>query len=364
MAYGVYIHLPFCKKKCNYCDFLSFPCDADIHEKYVSALTAQIKKAPKVDVDSIFIGGGTPSLISEKLIFKIMHTIFETFNVSGNCETTIELNPATVDEKKLMAYREAKINRISIGVQSFIDSELKLLGRLHSAADAKACISLIKKCGFENFNADLMFAIPTQTKESLSESLNTLLSFSPAHISAYSLIIEENTNFFDMYKRGKIKEADEDLYLEMHDLINETLAKHGYNRYEISNHAKTGFECRHNLKYWSGSDYFGFGLGAVGFIGNKRYENTSDFEKYLSGKDASVQVLDKDDLICEYIITGLRKTSGFSLIEFEKRFKMSFLDMYDISKFEELGLVEINDNAIRLTEKGLCVSNEIMCHFV
>ncbi len=363
MAYGIYIHLPFCKKKCNYCDFLSFPCESELYEKYVSVLTEQIKKAPRCEVDSIFIGGGTPSVVDARLIFEILSAVYNTFTISEKCEISIEANPATVDKEKLEAYKSFGINRISVGVQSFNDDELKILGRLHDSTCAKKCLELVCNT-FNNFNVDLMFAIPNQTLFSLRENIKTLLSYSPSHISSYSLIIEENTRFFEMYKNGEIGEVSEDVYLEMLNEIINSLSNFGYERYEISNFAKKGFECKHNLKYWCGGEYFGFGLGAVGFLENKRYENTLDFQSYLNGEDASVQILKTEDLISEYIITGLRKTKGFSLVDFEKRFNKSFFDLYDVSQFERLNLLKAENNSIRLTEKGLCVSNEIMCHFV
>lgn len=364
MSLGIYIHIPFCAKKCAYCDFLSFSADEEAKKQYVSALIAQIKKSGGGAADSVFIGGGTPSVLDGEDILKIMGALKERFELSADCEATIEINPATVTVQKLEAYKRAGINRVSMGVQSFSDKELGALGRLHNSFEAEQSFKLLRQCGFSNINLDLMFAIPNQTADSFKETLKTATALNPEHISAYSLIIEEGTPFFDMEKRGEICEADEDLYVKMFDMAGEVLKESGYNRYEISNFSKKGFECRHNLKYWSGEDYLGFGLGAVGFLGNVRYENTRDFKSYLNGEEPTETVLSEDELMKEYIITSLRKAKGINLAEFKEKFGVDFFCMFDTEKYIGGGFMKKDKDNLFFTEDGIRVSNEILCMFV
>lgn len=364
MSLGIYIHIPFCIKKCAYCDFLSFSAEDKVRREYVKALVSQIEKSGGGAVDSIFIGGGTPSVLESGDVLKIMEAVQRKFELDKNCEITIEINPATVTEEKLVSYKKAGINRISMGVQSFSDDELKGLGRLHTASQAEESFKLLRKCGFSNINLDLMFAIPNQSIESFKKSLEHAVMLSPEHISAYSLIIEEGTPFYEMEKCGQIQEADEDLYEKMFALAKSFLEKNGYMRYEISNFSKKGFESRHNLKYWNGEDYLGFGLGAVGFLKNTRYENTKKLKEYFEGKEPEKTTLSKEELISEYIITGLRKTEGINLEEFKEKFETDFLKTYDIQKYISGGFMEIKNGRIFFTEDGIKVSNEILCRFV
>ncbi len=364
MSLGIYIHIPFCIKKCAYCDFLSFPVDDDAKKQYISALKSQIENSPKSKIDSVFIGGGTPSVLDGSDVVSLMESVRKTFEIEWDCETTIEINPATVTKEKLYLYRKAGINRISMGVQSFCDSELKILGRMHNAKQAKESFYLLRQAGFENINLDLMFAIPLQTKESFFQSLKETATLSPEHISAYSLIIEEGTPFCKMEEEGLISQADEDLYVDMFSIAGNFLEDNGYDRYEISNFAKSGFESRHNLKYWSGGEYYGFGLGAVGFLSNVRYENTNDMGEYLQGKGAEKYVLSQKELIKEYIITSLRRTKGIVLSEFKEKFSNDFLNLYDIQKYTDGGFMKEEDGRVFFTEEGIRVSNQILCMFI
>ena len=364
MSLGIYIHIPFCAKKCAYCDFLSFQADSDVKKAYVKALKKQIESSPEKAVDSVFIGGGTPSVLDGSDIVSVMDSVRKTFKIEPECEITIEINPATAAKQKLFQYKEAGINRISMGVQSFSDSELEILGRLHNSAQAKESFYLLREAGFCNVNFDLMFAIPKQTKESFLKSLSEAVSLSPEHISAYSLIIEEGTPFFQMEKNGVISQADEELYVDMFSAAVELLQQNGYNRYEISNFSKPGFESKHNLKYWSGDEYLGFGLGASGFVSGARYENTRDLKEYLAGKEPEKNVLEKDELITEYIITSLRKCEGISLDKFKEKFGSDFLKLYDIQKYIDGGFMKNLDGYVFFTEEGIRVSNQILCMFV
>lgn len=367
---GLYIHIPFCKRKCAYCDFLSFNADDDLINEYVNALTGQIKHfslsfKEKPETDSIFIGGGTPSFIKEEYIGKILNAVYESFNISCDCETTIEINPASESRQKLKAYKDFGINRISVGIQSFSDSELAVLKRLHSAKDAMRCLDEVFLAGFENVSADLMFAIPNQSAKSFEKNLYTLMRYPMRHVSAYSLIIEENTPFYDMFASGKICESGEDLYCTMYETAKDVLSSFGFKKYEISNFAKPGYECRHNLKYWSGGEYFAFGLGAVGLFGGARYENERSIKAYIKNPYLIKKTaLSKEELMAEYIICSMRKTSGLDLADFEHRFKKSFFDIYDVSKYEKGGFLACENGRIFFTEKGFEVSNSILCDFV
>ena len=274
----IYIHIPFCVKKCDYCDFLSAPADLETKEKYVEALINEIKlnknKMSEYVVDTVFIGGGTPSLLEENQISKIMSVLRDNCNMSENPEITIECNPGTITESKLWEYKKSGINRISFGLQSANDKELKSIGRIHNYAGFLESYNLARKCGFDNINVDLMSALPGQTLKSYEETLNKVVRLEPEHISAYSLIVEENTLMYDRVKKAQIKGInilpDEESERKMYYLTNNILRSNGYRKYEISNYSKPGKECKHNIGYWQRKEYLGFGIGAASLYKENR----------------------------------------------------------------------------------------------
>jgi len=362
---GLYIHIPFCVKKCGYCDFVSVCADDDVKHKYISALLRESEEFSGEEIDSVFIGGGTPSVLSVSNISKILDGIRKNFKISPDAEFTTEVNPDSVTDEKIRAFISGGVNRISMGVQSFSDTELSALGRVHSADTAKRAIEIIGK-HTPNFNLDIMTAIPNQTKESLFNTLKTAVSYSPTHISAYSLIIEENTPFYEKYGDGTgLVGEDEDR--EMYRMTGELLGKSGYGRYEISNYAKSGYECRHNLKYWNCDEYIGIGAAAHSYVNNIRYSNASDIKKYISADfEREKAILSESDKISEFMIMGLRKTVGISVLEFKRRFGKDIDNVFGktIKKYTDAGFMEIKDGHLCFTEKGIDVSNSILCEFV
>lgn len=393
----IYIHIPFCVKKCDYCDFLSAPAGREQQEAYVQALIREIEAFPQKEqyrISSIFFGGGTPSLLSAKWIVMIMELLKREFYVEEDAEITLECNPGTADLEKLRAYHDCGINRLSFGLQSANDEELQLLGRIHTWDTFVQTYQAARQVGFSNINIDLMSALPGQTVESWCKTLKKVLQLSPEHISAYSLIIEEGTPFFSRYgEDAKRREQGEDtLYLpsedaerEMYQLTQELLLQAGLKRYEISNYALDGYACRHNIGYWDGTEYVGFGLGASSMLylqkeaGERsgsywRIRNTEHMESYLEcfkPEHAQLEVsescqLSKQDRMEEFMFLGLRLTAGVSECEFEQRFSKTLDDVYgtQIQKQVSLGLLERQDGRIRLTARGIDVSNAVMAEFL
>ena len=393
----LYIHIPFCERKCLYCDFLSFPCDKEERDAYFIALINEIRAASfelrEYIVVSVFIGGGTPSLVDEKYIASIMKVVRENYKLSKDCEITIEANPNSITEEKLRTWKEVYINRISIGLQSSNDDELKKLGRLYNYAEFERAYSEAVRAGFENINVDIMSDIPGQTLESYKSTLKKVTELKPApeHISAYSLIVEEGTPFYDMSERGELNIPDEDIDREMYAFTKEYLEEKGYKRYEISNYAKDGYECRHNLGYWMRREYRGFGLGAASLIENERVSNTEDFEVYikywrnapLTDADpdmapavTNIQRLSINDRMEETMFLGLRTIQGVDIEGFRKAFGRDIFEVYGkaIEKNINDGLLETKvcsktgENAphiyLALTDKGLDVSNYVMAQFL
>lgn len=373
---GLYIHIPFCQQKCSYCDFNSFKSSADQRSNYINALIKEISLQGPVYkdyvVDSIFIGGGTPSILDGQEIKKVSKALREKFSIAEDLEFTIELNPNSVDLEKFKAYKEAGINRLSFGGQSFNNKELKDLGRIHKASDIFTAIDLAKSKGFKNISLDLMLGIPGQTLESLEDSLEKAVSLDLKHLSVYSLILEEGTRLYDLAtKTSKINLPDEALEREMYHFTKNFLSTSGFYQYEISNFSKEGFESRHNLKYWSYEDYLGLGLSSSSKIGNKRFANVDGFSSYIEALENNLlpvkerEVLTKQDQINEYIFMGLRKTEGFSYEKLEEIFSLNFLSAYknEIEKNLNLGLIILDNENLRLTEKGLDLANQVELDF-
>lgn len=363
---SVYIHIPFCMRKCNYCDFLSFPCQPDSAiEEYVKALIEQINsyEATKEPVKTIFIGGGTPSYISPQYIEAIVAALRNKFYIYKNAEFTIEANPGTLTRQKLILYRKCGINRLSIGLQATQQHLLDKLGRIHTNMEFLKSFMLARECGFENINVDLMFALPSQTLDEWQASVKSVCALAPEHISAYSLIIEEGTPFYDM----KLDLPDEILDREMYHFAVDYLAENGYKRYETSNFAKPSMECKHNLVYWDRGNYIGFGLGAASLIDNIRYKCTTDMNEYLKGNYISErESLSVSDQMSEFAFLGLRKADGISITDFKRQFKKDIFSVYDeaISKHIYDGLLIRNGDRIYLSDKGNDLANMVLVDFL
>lgn len=378
----LYLHIPFCVRKCRYCDFLSFAKDESVQKAYVQALCEEIKEWDGFDnrpISTIFIGGGTPSILPATEIGKILQTIREKRDPSfpDPAEITIECNPGTVNARTLQDYRDCGINRISFGLQSADNRELETLGRIHSWEEFQVSYELARKAGFTNINVDLMSALPGQTVESWQRTLEKVLALEPEHISAYSLIIEEGTPFYQMYgEADRCRREDEPQSLlpseeeerEMYEDTGRILAKYGYHRYEISNYAKKGKECRHNCGYWTGTEYKGFGLGASSLLWHRRYRNTESLKSYLERKwqPELTENLTPQDEMEETMILGLRMMQGVSRAEFRKKYGKDVMEIYGdiIQKYEKMGLLTVNLNGISLTEAGISVSNVILSDFL
>ena len=364
---GIYVHIPFCKSKCAYCDFVSFGGALEMYEeRYVASLVREIyeyRRQEKIKADTVFFGGGTPSVISAKSFIKITDALRDVFEISPSAEFTIEANPKTITEEKLISYNNAGVNRISLGLQSVDEKELKTLGRIHNFDDFVCSYNLCRSYGVSNINVDLMYGIPYQTKESFAHTLTKIVDLSPEHISAYGLILEEGTRLY--CKKDSLPFPSEDEECDMYYMAAEFLRESGYSHYEISNYAKKGFRCAHNLKYWNDEEYIGFGLAAHSYFGKKRYANPVEFSEYFSPEWKEYrqidEICDKDNAY-EYAMMHLRLADGFLLSDYERRFKKTFAN--DKRPFiEELiknGYMQITDGRISLTEKGFYVSNSIL----
>ena len=367
----LYVHIPFCVCKCQYCDFLSGPSDEETKDRYIEALLKEIRAAEHTEdyeIVSVFIGGGTPSALKAEAIASIMSTLQEQFFFCEDAEVTIEANPGTVDLEKLTIYRNVGINRLSLGLQSTDAEELKLLGRIHSYEEFLKSYEWAREAGFSNINIDLMFAIPGQTGEAWRQHLYQVAELNPEHISAYSLIIEEGTPFAEQ----NLDLPDEDTEYQMYEDTAEILERYGYRQYEISNYAKQGYMCRHNAGYWQRLEYLGFGLGASSLYGGMRFSNTHQMQEYLKESRnpdqirKDVTVLSRNEQIEEFMFLGLRMTEGISEKKFEENFDVRLMDVYGdiLQKYEETGFMEHIETKWRLTRKGIHVSNHILADFL
>lgn len=389
---SLYIHIPFCVRKCGYCDFLSAPADEKARDRYVQALLMEIERYRGTEtadrkIKTLYIGGGTPSTLPVKQLECIMQKIKCTFNFRGDMETSMEMNPGTASKEKCRALYQMGINRLSIGLQSTNDMELKTLGRIHSYEDFLNTYTWCREAGFQNINVDLMAALPYQTVESYTTGLRKIIHLAPEHISAYSLILEEGTPFYQKYNSGCYPLPDEEQERLMYRETEQILAQAGYERYEISNYAKKGYACRHNLVYWQGGDYLGLGLGSSSYMDGMRFHNTTDFNTYVN---QGAYVEDREELSVqakmeEFMFLGLRVMAGVSGTEFEKRFGKTMEDVYGdvLRKHEEEGLLQIerkedrkeaaaaepakgktNIEKVMLTTKGVDVSNYVFADFL
>ena len=367
----IYIHIPFCIRKCDYCDFLSGPSGPEEQADYVQALLREIQAVEEGEgrsVSSIFIGGGTPSVLDERLLGDILREIRNRFKMEEDAEITIEVNPGTANIGKLQAYREMGINRLSIGLQSPEDRELKILGRIHNYGQFLETYQEARTVGFDNINIDLMSAIPDQTYEGWVKNLRTVAELEPEHISAYSLIVEEGTPF----AARKLNLPDEDTEYNMYEATAQILKEYGFEQYEISNYARKGRECRHNVGYWTRQDYLGFGLGASSLYGKERFANTTDMKKYLENSKNPEKIREKDpsltreDEMAEFMFLGLRMTKGISKADFQRCFGCTIESVYGevLEKYESMELLLEKDGRIFLSREGIHVSNSIMAEFL
>lgn len=363
---GIYIHIPFCKIKCAYCDFVSYEGQESYTDVYIDALEREMTQYEGTAADTVFIGGGTPSILSAEQIKRLTSLVYKKFDIPENCEFTIEVNPGAVDEEKAAAMLEGGINRVSVGVQSFNDAELKRIGRIHDAKTARDTVLMLKRAGFDNISLDLMTSLPNQTGESLTDTLKMALSLPVKHISAYSLIIEEGTPIEKDYSAGKLVLPDEKEDREMYAAVIDKLSRNGFEQYEISNFAKHGFECRHNIKYWTMQPYIGLGAAAHSFDGERRFYNTSDLHEYIRGSEKEVISLTRGDKMSEFMITGLRMNAGVSAEAFAGLFGVPLDTVYgrEIEKFISLGLMRREGGRYALTRRGVDISNSVLCEFV
>lgn len=398
---GLYIHIPFCVRKCDYCDFLSAPGSQALKKDYTEALLTEIEsyrgRTAAYVVPTIFIGGGTPSCIPAADIERIMTSIKGSFNIEGEgLEATIEINPGTVTKEKLLDYQRAGLNRISFGLQSTENIELKRLGRIHCYEDFLLNYRLARELGFHNINVDLMSALPGQTVTSWEQTLHRIAGLEPEHISAYSLIIEEGTGFYDRYRPGAPREKelpDEDTDRLIYYRTKEILERYGYHRYEISNYAKPGRECRHNNSYWSGVQYLGLGLGAASLLGNVRFSNIRNVEKYINrlqddrgdsgtcsvqpgtaygmekdlhGIRQDIKPLTIEEQMEEFLFLGLRRCDGISEEAFARRFGKSIEAVYGhvLLRLLQQQLIIKTGDQLMLTEYGIDISNAVLAEFL
>ena len=392
---GIYIHIPFCVQKCLYCDFISGPATVDKHKSYVNQLLKEIElrteRFENYCINSVFIGGGTPSVVDADLIANILCKLKEAFVFADDCECSIEVNPGTVDYEKLLKYHMAGINRLSIGLQSCNERELKLLGRIHDYSSFEETYRMARKAGFDNINVDLMSSVPEQTVDSFTDSLRKVAGLIPEHISVYSLIVEEGTPFYHMDLNLPDEETERSIYYKTGEILKE----YGYEQYEISNYAKPGRECRHNVRYWQCMEYIGFGVAAASCFNDIRWKNTENINTYLNAELAEVisefdreaengflskedaficghdfwteiDCLSQNDKMSEFMFMGLRMNAGISETEFEMLFGLTPEQIYGevIDKHLQNGLLERVEGYIRLTSKGRDICNFVMADFL
>lgn len=373
---GIYLHIPYCLHKCGYCDFNSHPENREEMEVYVSALLAEVDHyAPQLagkTVSTIFFGGGTPTILPPASLDKILGRVKTQFNLSTDCEITIEANPATIEQDTLAQIRSAGFNRISIGVQSFDADELKILERVHNEEEIHTTLDRARRAGFDNLSVDLMFGLPDQSPEKWKSHLHQALDKKPDHISAYGLTIEPATSFFKLQERGLLTLPSEETQLEMFQLTIETLKSAGYHQYEISNYARPGFESRHNLNYWDNGEYLGLGAGASSYLNGERFKNINLPSRYIREVQAKGSAVESTEKLAplnamgETIMLGLRRLKGIAIEDFENRFQISFKKVYGkvIDPLLNEGLITLNHNHMALSRKGLYLADSVILKFM
>lgn len=376
---GVYIHIPFCKSKCFYCDFVSYSFKNECIQRYIEALKKEIIETlrevkEEITIDTIYIGGGTPSYIDSKHIYEILNIKELKSRLIENCEITIEINPGTVNKEKMLEYKTAGINRVSIGLQSTNNQLLKSIGRIHTYEQFLETYNLAREIGFENINVDLMLALPNQTIEILEESVQKVININPEHISIYSLILEEDTKLYDMVNLNKTSLPSEEQEREMYWKVKELLEKHNYNHYEISNFSKAGFESKHNCNCWKQNEYLGFGTAAHSYYNNIRYSNITEVEEYIENINKNLiknnMIVNEEQSINdkqkEFVMLGLRRIQGIMLEDFYKKFNMRLEKVFEneIETLKKQGLIEIDNYNIKLSNLGIDLANLVWEKFV
>lgn len=374
---GLYLHIPFCLKKCLYCDFYSLPSSVGVREEYLDALLRQAEEyglqTADYAVDTVFLGGGTPSLLNEKQIALLFHKLYRCFNVTKKAEVTVEVNPGTVDAKKLKALRKAGVNRLSIGMQSFVEQDLAACGRIHGVNENLAAFSAARKAGFDNISIDLMFGLPDQSMANLVASLNTAIKLSPEHISFYGLKLEEGTPFYAM--RDSLRLPNEEAEREMYFVSRELLLQNGYYQYEISNFAKKNKFCRHNVKYWNGDEYLGIGPAAHSYFAGKRFSFKKNLRLYIdsfSEKGADEDIIDEmidippSARIAEYVMLRFRLCDGIDLESFKRLFGREFESLYlaKMQPFLQSGHIVRTERGYAFSPEGMYVSNYILARLI
>ena len=373
---GLYIHIPFCLRKCNYCDFISYDYNHELAEEFLLALFSEFKllkeRYDSPQLDTVYFGGGTPTCLSGEELARILEEVANTFSIAEGAEITCEMNPATGLKEDLEVMKEAGFNRLSIGVQAFDDETLNYLGRVHNLEQILETYRLARQVGFDNINLDLIFAIPGQTKEGWRKSLKEVLRLNPEHLSLYNLKIEEDTPFYRMLEADELEPADEDIEYWMYKEAIDMLEEAGFEHYEISNFARPGHRSRHNMGYWQYKPYLAAGPAAHGFDGKRRYYNLSHLEDYrdhlAKGRLPWVEELElsQQEQMEEYLFMGLRVVDGIDITDFEKRFGKSIYQIYGdrIKKLINRQLLQLNDNRLSLTPEGFFLGNEVFAEFL
>lgn len=374
MEIGVYIHIPFCKRKCYYCDFVSYPEKYELQGKYIDKVIQEIEENKKIlqdnNVTTIYIGGGTPSSIKPELIKRILNEIYNYTEINNIKEITIEVNPGTATKNNLQLYKNCGINRLSIGLQSTNNDILNEIGRIHNFNQFLDTYKWAREAEFKNINVDLMIGIPNQTLDDVKTSLEKVVSLKPEHISVYSLIVEDETPMKKLIESGKLKLPDEEDERNQYKYTKNFLELNGYKHYEISNFAKPGFESKHNLNCWEQKQYIGLGVAAHSYINGVRYSNTISLEEYLNKDSKDIKEIHEtqtiDDMKKEYMLLGLRKIDGVQISKFEEKFGENpiYLFKNELKKLIQEGLLIIDLDNIKLTEKGLDLANIVWEEFV
>ena len=372
---GIYVHIPFCKRKCYYCDFVSYDNKYEKIDSYVEIVKKEIEDTSNEFtknhiVSTIYFGGGTPSFLESKYIKLLLENIRRNFNVTSNAEITLEVNPGTITEEKLKTYQMCGINRLSIGLQTTNDNLLKKIGRIHTYSEFLSTYNLARKLGFSNINVDLIFSLPDESLDDLKLDLEKIIELSPEHISTYSLIVENGTKIKELIEENAdgYNLPSEDIERQMYWYIKNTLEEKGYRHYEISNFAKEGYESKHNLNCWNQKEYFGFGAAAHSFIDGIRFSNKKILSEYIFNfKSRDIEEkMNREELAKEYMMLGLRKIDGVSISEFERKFNLNPLlyFRFEISKLTDEDLIEVDLDDIKLTKKGLDFANIVWEEFI
>ena len=374
---GLYVHVPFCAQKCNYCDFNSYKIEEKNQKKdYLISIKKEMElykeEFKNKEFTSVFLGGGTPSILTPEELTILMENIYSNFNIKRDAEITMECNPGTLNKVKLKAIKSLGINRLSMGLQVTQDHHLKYIGRIHTYEQFEKNYKDAIEVGIDNINVDLMYSLPNQSFDEWKETLNKIINLNPSHISAYSLILEEGTKFYDIYLNKEFELNDEEVDISIYNYTIDTLYKKWYHQYEISNYAKEGYECKHNIVYWKCDNYLGLGPGASGYINNYRYSNICDIKEYnkcLEYNKKPIEeknVLSKKDEMEEFIFMGLRMNEGINLDEFYEKFNVNFKHKYNniLDKLKNLNLIIEQNNNIALTQRGRELSNTVFIEFI